>query len=97
MTIPSDFLLLQRAVQNLGRIASPRKTRAALVGELFTIGSTSAHTLCRRFGIDPDERIGRDPLELAGMVMCQHCEEICTDQDDWCPHCGMVASKEGPE
>jgi hypothetical protein len=55
--IPDDKLL-ERAVKG----ARPRKGRVprwAAVGDAFALGSTYSIQLCRRFGLDPDQQIGR--------------------------------------
>lgn len=56
----SDAELLSRAVQN----ARPRKGRGYQprwvgVSDAFVLGSTYSHQLCRRFGLDPDEKVRR--------------------------------------
>jgi len=57
----SDDELLCRAVRNARsrvwqRVKHPRWVA---VTESFTVGSTYAHLLCRRFGLDPDEKVKR--------------------------------------
>jgi ribosomal protein S13 len=51
----SDEELLRRAVQNI----RPRRRVARWVAtmELLGLGSTYAHEICARFGLDPDEEI----------------------------------------
>ena len=53
-----DEELLRRAVSGArrGRGWSPRWS---CVMEAFCLGSTYAAQLCRRFGLDPDERVRR--------------------------------------
>lgn len=53
-----DAELLGRAV----RECRPRRRygklpRWAAVSDQFVLGSTYAHQLCRRFGVDPDEKV----------------------------------------
>lgn len=53
-----DAELLKRAVTN----ARPRKGRTvrwAVISDAFGLGSTYSIQLCRRFGIDPYQQIGR--------------------------------------
>ncbi|MEQ8888572.1 MAG: hypothetical protein RID93_13090 [Sandaracinaceae bacterium] len=49
--------LLRRAVRGAwrGRRRAPRWVH---VRDACAVGSTSAHALCRRFGLDPDEEVG---------------------------------------
>ena len=61
--IPDDQLL-ERAVKS----ARPRKGRVprwAAVSDTFALGSTFSIQLCLRFGLDPDQQIGR-----SGIVRC---------------------------
>jgi hypothetical protein len=56
----TDEELLRRVVRN----ARPRKrgrgfTRWIAVMHTFLVGSTLARQLCRRFDIDPDEKVHR--------------------------------------
>lgn len=56
-----DEKLVERAVRN----ARPRKGRIprwAAVADAFGLGSTYSIQLCRRFGIDPDQLIGRNGI-----------------------------------
>ena len=48
----SDKGLVERAVRNA---SLPGQPRWVAVKRTFAVGSTSAHALCRRFGLDPDE------------------------------------------
>lgn len=56
----SDAELLRRAVcgarARRGRGYHPRWTA---VMDALSLGSTFAHQLCRRFGLDPDEKVRR--------------------------------------
>lgn len=58
----SDEELLRRAVVNARsrsyskRVKHPRWTA---VMDVFLLGSGYAHELCRRFNIDPDEKVAR--------------------------------------
>lgn len=60
-TIP-DAKLLERAVRG-ARDHRSRKgvkhPRWVAVMDSFTLGSTYAQELCRRFGLDPDEQVKR--------------------------------------
>ena len=47
----TDAGLVERAVRNAKAEGLPKW---AAVRAVFAVGSTSAHALCRRFGIDPD-------------------------------------------
>lgn len=55
-----DSDLLERAVRsaraNKGRGYHPRWTGVA---DVFQLGSTYSRQLCRRFGLDPDEKVRR--------------------------------------
>ena len=56
-----SYDLLRRAVRN----ARPRKelrggsVRWSVVGDLFALGSTYATHLCRHFGVDPEDMLGK--------------------------------------
>ena len=52
----SDAVLLRRAAEN-ARPRQRREARWVVVMNLFGLGSTYAHELCARFGLDPDEVI----------------------------------------
>ncbi len=47
-----DADLVERAVR---RAHKPHRARWAIVAQTFTVGSGRAESLCRRFGLDPDE------------------------------------------
>jgi hypothetical protein len=53
-----DAKLISRAVRG-ARPRNGRVPRWSAVGEVFALGSTFSIQLCRRFGVDPDEQIGR--------------------------------------
>lgn len=53
-----DAQLLERAVKS-ARPKRGRVPRWSAVGDAFALGSTYSIQLCRRFGIDPDQQIGR--------------------------------------
>lgn len=57
-----DEKLLERAVRS-ARSRDCRKGqehwRWVAVMDAFGLGSTYAHQLCRRFGLDPDEKVKR--------------------------------------
>ncbi len=65
MTEKSDERLLEWAVRNAGHHARKRTSRWVHVMEMLGFGSTSAHAMCRRFGMDPDEIAGG----------CSECED----------------------
>ncbi len=55
-----DDELLRRAVKNArSRTSAGYQTRWSCVAECFLVGSTYAAELCRRFGLDPDEKVRR--------------------------------------
>lgn len=51
-----DELLIRRVVMT--PVGYGRMPRWSHVGAAFSIGSTSARSLCTRFGVDPDEMLG---------------------------------------
>lgn len=57
-----DVTLLKRAVTN-ARARDRRKgeghPRWVAVMDVFALGSTYAHELCRRYGLNPDEMVKR--------------------------------------
>lgn len=55
----TDAALVERAVSNAGR-CGPRMVRWAAVKEVFGHGSGVSASLCRAFGLDPDEMVGDD-------------------------------------
>lgn len=59
MSFPSDEELLRRAVNNARRLRGGRirRPRWEHVMETFQLGSTYAHQLCVRVGVDPDEKV----------------------------------------
>jgi hypothetical protein len=57
MDMPTDEELLRRAVTNAR--AGRQFYRWEGVMEVFALGSTYAADLCRRFGLDPDEKVRR--------------------------------------
>lgn len=70
-TLPFDmgpYELVRRAVRN----ARPRKelyggsVRWSVVGDLFALGSTYATHLCRHFGVNPEDMLGK-------LVECPEC------------------------
>jgi hypothetical protein len=55
-----DNELLGRAVRNCrDRLAGKKSPRWVAVSDTFVLGSTYSRQLCRRFGVDPDEMVGR--------------------------------------
>jgi hypothetical protein len=57
-----DEKLLERAVRSCrDRSANKgvRHPRWVAVMDAFALGSSYAHELCRRFGLDPDEQVKR--------------------------------------
>jgi len=55
----SDDDLLRRAVRGARAQRPERHPRWVAVMDLFALGSTYSHALCRRFGFDPDEQVQR--------------------------------------
>lgn len=53
-----DVSLLEWAVGHAGNNAADPGPRWSHVAALFGLDSTSAAALCRRFAVDPDERVG---------------------------------------
>lgn len=52
-----DDLLLRRAVRSGRRVKTGGEPRWVRITRLFGLGSTYAQQLCRRFEVDPDERV----------------------------------------
>jgi len=52
-----DRLLVEFAVKNIKNPHHFPMVRWGLVSDLFALGSTSSHKLCREFGVDPDEEL----------------------------------------
>lgn len=55
-----DEKLLERAVRNARSSAQDRRckhSRWVHVADTFALGSTFAHQLCERFGLDPNEAV----------------------------------------
>lgn len=52
-----DAELLGRVVRSKGR--GRKGPRWARVSYLFNLGSTYSAQLCRRYGVDPEEKIGQ--------------------------------------
>lgn len=50
--------LVSRAIRCSHRVTSLKVPRWTCVKRVFSVGSTRAHELCRRFGLDPDEIVG---------------------------------------
>ena len=64
-TLYPDVRLVDQAIRNARRVRGignrnyPRGTTLwVVVSDLLSTGSTHAHGLCRRFGLDPNEPIG---------------------------------------
>lgn len=74
----SDTELLLWAVAHAGNHAVQRLQRWAHVMDMFCVGSTSAHELCRRAGVDPDEQVGGClcPLEADELPCPVHPEGV---------------------
>ena len=80
--LPTDVQLLATAVLNAGRDSVERKPRWAHVKRLLVVGSTTAHEVCRRFRVDPDEMLGGgDPV----------CDECGDEIDEWGGYCDGCA------
>lgn len=54
----TDETILGCVVRQAGHYRRRRGPRWSVVAELCAVGSTAAHELCRRFGVDPDEKVG---------------------------------------
>lgn len=57
-----DEKLLERAVRGARDHTAPsdhRHPRWVAVSQVFALGSTYSHQLCRRFGLDPEEMVSR--------------------------------------
>lgn len=57
-----DAKLLERAVRSARSNRYPKRrahSRWIAVMDMFALGSTFAHQLCRRYGADPDEMVRR--------------------------------------
>jgi len=52
----ADYLSL--VVEHAGSRSDRERPRWSHVGELLGLGSTSSREMCRRFGFDPDEKMG---------------------------------------
>jgi len=58
----TEYELLTRAVKYAKPHEEGASPKWSVVGELFGLGSTSAHQLCRYAGVDPHEMMkGPDP------------------------------------
>lgn len=58
----SDEKLLERAVRSARDSTAPshhKHPRWVAVSQVFALGSTYSHQLCRRFGLDPEEMVTR--------------------------------------
>lgn len=60
-TLPADDDLVRRLVQHPPLSKDGPLPRWSHVGHAFSVGSTTATLLCRRFGLDPDEQLGEWP------------------------------------
>lgn len=52
-----DDNLLRRVVRSGRRVKTGGEPRWVRITRLFGLGSTFAHQLCRRYEVDPDERV----------------------------------------
>lgn len=75
-TLTGDNRILWGVIANAGRLL-PRAPRWHHVKEATSLGSTSSAELCRRFGFDPDEEVGRAPT-----LTCDGCGDPATTEDD---------------
>lgn len=73
MAEKTDEFLFGWAVKHAGNSAQQRNPRWVHVMGLFGLGSTSATALCKRFGADPDERVGGCSLCEQNML-CGVCD-----------------------
>lgn len=51
----SDEKLMERAVTFPRNLAMQDRARWAIVRDIFCVGSTTAHAICKRFGANPDD------------------------------------------
>jgi hypothetical protein len=77
----NDRVSLKLVIENLGNIATPRAQRWSHVGNLLSLGSTSAITVCRLQGVDPFEVIGSD------FGQCWECDDFGKVYDGYCLDC----------
>lgn len=73
MADKTDEFLFGWAVRHAGYGSWKRETRWNHVMELFGLGSTSAAALCRRWCINPDEKVGGCPVCEQNML-CGVCD-----------------------
>ncbi len=59
VTCIADEELLRRAVSNCRARRSGKSPRWVGVSDTFLLGCTFSMQLCRRFGVDPDEQVGK--------------------------------------
>ena len=55
--------LVWGGVHNAGRLGAVARPRWACVAEALAVGSTHAHKLCTKFGVDPNEEVGGRELD----------------------------------
>lgn len=79
--LPSDEELLRRVMLNMWRTVSFRHSgvRWHAVGEVTGLGSAYAAHLCRRFGLDPDDKIGETEWSTLGSVLGEDFDERTWD------------------
>lgn len=83
--LESELAQLRRGVvANAGRLSSRKLPRWAHVRDAVGVGSTSAREMCRAAGFDPEELVGREPMEKAEGEF----------RSDPCPGCGKVSRAE---
>lgn len=61
-----DAKLLERAVRGARDHTAPsghKHPRWVAIAQVFALGSTYSHQLCRRFDLDPDEMVCRNTHE----------------------------------
>lgn len=66
----TDETILGNVIRQAGRDRRVRGPRWAAVSELCAVGSTTAHALCRRFGVDPDEKVGGPRCGCGDPALC---------------------------
>jgi hypothetical protein len=57
---PDNHTLVRNAVRNARPSSAGYHVRWSVVADIFAVGSTSGHVLCREFGLNPDDYINRN-------------------------------------
>jgi len=77
----NDANLVERAVRNARRHEHGTGPRWVAVMSVFACGSTTAHDLCRRYGLGPDD-VMQGPYQT-----CPDCGDDVMDENGVCPEC----------